>query len=131
MIKAIIVDDEQHCIDRVVNLLNEYADRIVLAASCNTVDSALKTIADLNPDVVFLDVHLQGETGFDFLAKLTNVDFEIVFTTAFDSYAVEAFRFSALDYLLKPVDKDEFARAIEKIEKKKHKVSWYLLKFRK
>ncbi|MBM1107917.1 response regulator transcription factor [Aurantibacter crassamenti] len=117
MLKAIIVDDEQHCIDRVVKLLSDYSETINLLACCNSVDSAIKEIEAINPDVVFLDVHLQNQTGFDLLAKLSKVDFEVVFTTAYDSYAVEAFRFSALDYLLKPIDSVEFERAIEKIEK--------------
>lgn len=117
MLKAIIVDDEQHGIDRVMKLLESYTETIDLMTSCYSVATGLKAIETLKPDVVFLDVHLQDQTGFDLLTKLSKVDFEIVFTTAFDSYAVEAFRFSALDYLLKPIDTDEFACAMQKIKK--------------
>ena len=66
----------------------------------------------------FLDVHLQGDTGFNLLSQLSVIDFEVVFTTAFDTHAVEAFRFSALDYLLKPIDKDEFGNTIERLKEK-------------
>lgn len=116
MLKAIIVDDEQHCIDRVVKLLDTYRKSIELVARCLTVEEGLAQIGILNPDVLFLDVHLRNQTGFDLLTQLARVDFEVVFTTAYDSYAVEAFRFSALDYLLKPIDENEFQSTILKIE---------------
>lgn len=118
MLKAIIVDDEQHCIDRLVELLSDYKDRIQLVASCRTVKEAKGSIESMMPDIVFLDVHLNNVTGFDLLGQLTTNNFELVFTTAYDTYAVEAFRFSALDYLLKPVDKEEFYKTILKIEEK-------------
>ena len=118
MLKAIIVDDEQHCIDRLKKLLGEHLGAIELIGSFKTVKEALKGIETIAPDVVFLDVHLQDETGFDLLARLSPIDFEVIFTTAYDNYAVEAFRFSALDYLLKPVDKEEFAATIQKIVEK-------------
>ncbi|WP_411031729.1 LytR/AlgR family response regulator transcription factor [Spongiimicrobium sp. 3-5] len=118
MLKAIIVDDEQHCIDRIMQLLSGYQETLTLAGSGNTVSEALKLINSERPDVVFLDVHLNDETGFDLLRKLISIDFEIVFTTAYDKYAVEAFRFSALDYLLKPVDAIEFEETITRIREK-------------
>jgi len=118
MLSAIIVDDEQHCIDRLSQLLSDYKDSIKLVASCHTVEDAKNKIESIDPDIVFLDVHLHEETGFDLLNKLQHINFEVVFTTAYDTYAVEAFRFSALDYLLKPVDKEEFQDTVLKIKEK-------------
>ena len=116
MLKAIIVDDEQHCSDRVAKLLQGYRDTLMLVATCNSLSSAKKAISELSPDVVFLDVQLQAHTGFELLSQLPKVEFQVVFTTAYDSYAVEAFRFSALDYLLKPIDEDEFEQTVGKIK---------------
>jgi len=115
MLKAIIVDDEQHCIDRIDTLLQPYANLMVLLGSYNTVADAIRCIHEEQPDVVFLDVHLHNETGFDLLHQLEKISFEIVFTTAYDTYAVEAFRFSALDYLIKPIDPADFAGTMERI----------------
>jgi two-component system LytT family response regulator len=117
MLKAIIIDDEQHCTDRLNTLLSKYSS-ICLVGTCTTVKEATTAIESLRPDVIFLDVHLHEETAFDLLKQLSTIDFEIIFTTAFDSYAVDAFKFSALDYLLKPIDNEDFNNAIEKLQKK-------------
>ena len=118
MLKAIIIDDEQHCVDRISKLLDKHNNNIDLVGICTTVDEAKTTIESELPDVIFLDVHLHEKTGFDLLKQLSNIDFEIIFTTAYDTYAVDAFKFSALDYLLKPIDEDDFYLTIEKIKKK-------------
>lgn len=118
MLRTLIVDDEQHCTDRIVKLLENYADKFTLLGSCDSVETAKESIIKLSPDVVFLDVQLHERTGFDLLAQLPQINFEVIFTTAYDNYAVKAFRFSALDYLLKPVDSEEFGAAIQKIIKK-------------
>lgn len=118
MLKAVIVDDEKHCIDHIIRLIDSVEDDIQVLSICTTVNEALKAISKTKPDIVFLDVHLHEETAFDLLEKLTTIDFEIVFTTAFDSYAVNAFKFSAIDYLLKPVDPSDFERALTKIKEK-------------
>ncbi len=116
--KAIIVDDEQHCIDHLLRLIENLQGDVEVIASCSSVGQAKEAIAKINPDVVFLDVHLQDETGFDLLRQLHSIDFEIVFTTAYDAYAVDAFRFSAIDYLLKPITPSDFERAVSKMRKK-------------
>jgi two-component system LytT family response regulator len=118
MLKTIIIDDEQHCVDRISKLLSKYNNSIDLVGTCTTVDDAKTMIESEQPDIIFLDVHLHEKTGFDLLKQLSNINFEIVFTTAYDSYAVDAFKFSALDYLLKPIDEDDFYLTIEKIKKK-------------
>jgi len=117
MLKAIIIDDEQHCIDRLSLLLDKYKNCINLVSTCSTIDDAKRAIESQQPDVIFLDVHLHEKTAFDLLKQLSNITFEIIFTTAYDSYAVDAFKFSALDYLLKPIDKDDFHNTIGKLQK--------------
>src|SRR5882672_7435749 len=117
MIKAVIIDDEQHCIDRLAGLLKQhFAQTIDLIDSFQTVEQALTGIVKIQPDLVFLDVQIRDKTGFDLLQQLGEINFEIIFTTAYEKYAVQAFRFSALDYLLKPVDPDDLKAAILKLK---------------
>ncbi|MCF6349199.1 MAG: LytTR family DNA-binding domain-containing protein [Flavobacteriaceae bacterium] len=118
MLKAIIIDDEQHCVDRICKLLNKYNNDLDIIKVCTNLDDAKTSIESIEVDVIFLDVHLHEQTGFDLLKQLSNIDFEIIFTTAYDSYAVDAFKFSALDYLLKPIDEDDLSLTIEKLKKK-------------
>lgn len=118
MIKAIIVDDEQHCINALQKLVSPLKDTINVVAAYKTVDDALEGIGKNLPDLVFLDVQIHDKTGFDFLKQLKTVPFEVIFTTAHEQYAVRAFKFSAVDYLLKPIDKDDFQYAIEKLKSK-------------
>lgn len=117
MIKTIIVDDEQHCIDWLKDMLARQPDVDVITA-CRSVDEAEKLLKHLTPDVVFLDVQIHDKTGFDLLRRLEQVDFEVIFTTAYEKYAVQAFKFSAVDYLLKPIDEDELKLALEKVSEK-------------
>lgn len=117
MIRAIIIDDEQHCINRLSGLLQEHfsGEIHVMDAYTNARDGLLG-IEKYKPDLVFLDVQLDnGKTGFDILRETGPADFDIIFTTAFEKYAIQAFRFSALDYLLKPIDADDLKAAIRKI----------------
>src|SRR5882724_2706485 len=119
MIKAIIIDDEQHCIDRLDGLLKQhFVQTINVAGSFQTIEEALTGIRNIQPDLVFLDVQINDKTGFDLLKQIGEINFEIIFTTAYEKYAVQAFRFSALDYLLKPVDPDDLKTAIHKLKDK-------------
>ena len=119
MIKALIIEDEQHCIDRLSNLLATHCKKtIYLAGSFQTLEDGIRGIQQLQPDLVFLDVMLDEHTGFDLLERLDSIPFAVIFTTAHDKYAVEAFRFSAIDYLLKPVDPDDLIEAVEKLKEK-------------
>lgn len=118
MIRAVIVDDEQHCIDHLTRLLKKHSGEIELAGHFMNVNDGIKAIKSLQPDLVFLDVQIHDETGFDLLGKIKEKNFEVIFTTAFDRFAVQAFRFSALDYLLKPVDPDDLTVALKKIQPK-------------
>lgn len=119
MIRALIIDDEQHCIDRLSGQLQAFFPQHVhLMDSLNTAEQGLKAILKYKPDLVFLDVQLTDKTGFDLLKELGDINFQIIFTTAYDKYAVQAFKFSALDYLLKPIDPDDLKQAVAKLVEK-------------
>lgn len=119
MISAIIIDDEQHCIDRLTNLLTNYcSDTVELPGAYKSVEDGIEAIKKIKPGLVFLDVEIKDKTGFDLLQQLPEINFEVIFTTAYDKYAVQAFKFSAIDYLLKPVDADELQAAIKKLNEK-------------
>lgn len=116
MLKAIIVDDEQHCIDHLTALLQKHRDFIELTGASKSLEEAAAFLKQHQVDVVFLDIHLGSQSGFELLKDRTQLDFEVIFTTAFDQYAVEAFRWSALDYLLKPVVAEEFESSIVRLK---------------
>ncbi|WP_431135306.1 LytR/AlgR family response regulator transcription factor [Psychroserpens mesophilus] len=118
MIRTLIIDDEQHCIDRIEKLINDYGDNLKIVGACSTVDEALKKTNSLNPDLVFLDIEIHDKTGFDYLEQLGEFDFNLIFTTAFNNYAIKAFKYSAMDYLLKPIDSDDFSEAIKRLNKR-------------
>src|SRR6185312_5722871 len=123
MIRAIIIDDEQHCIDRLAGLLAEHLPGPVhLMDHFKTAEEGLQAIHRYKPDLVFLDVQLNGRTGFDLLKELGRITFDIIFTTAYEKYAVQAFRFSALDYLLKPIDPDELKQAVARLVDRNPKI---------
>lgn len=119
MISAIMIDDEQSCIDRLSGLLSTHcAQSVRLAGTADSVPKGIQLIESTQPALVFLDVQIGDETGFDLLRKLNEIRFEVIFTTAFEKYAVQAFKFSAIDYLLKPVDPDDLQDAIGKLQEK-------------
>lgn len=111
MIKTLIIDDEQHCIDRIVDLLSDYKDYSIIG-KVQTINEALDATIKLAPDLIFLDIHINRDSAFDYLRQIQTKEFDIIFTTAHDKYAVQAFKFSALDYLLKPITEDDFREAI-------------------
>ena len=120
MLKAIIIDDEQHCVD-VLNamLKKKFADRIELAGSASNTAAGRELIALQKPDLVFLDVEMPNENGLELLMSLDKIDFEVIFTTAHEQYALKAIKLNALDYLLKPFSIDELEDAIKKCTEKK------------
>ncbi|MBO9563685.1 MAG: response regulator transcription factor [Niastella sp.] len=123
MIRTIIVDDEQHCIDRLNKQISEFLPGVVhVMDSFTSVADATRAIEQYQPELVFMDVQLGNDTGFDVLKKLDSINFEVIFTTAYEKYAVKAFKFSALDYLLKPVDEDELVAAVNKLLQKVSKI---------
>ncbi|MDT0687780.1 LytR/AlgR family response regulator transcription factor [Autumnicola psychrophila] len=111
MKRAILVDDEKHCIKVLKILLADFED-IKICATASTVVEAYDAIHTYQPDIVFLDIQLEEENSFDLLDKLSEFYFHIIFTTAYNDYAVKAFRYSAIDYLLKPIDRQQLKNAI-------------------
>ena len=117
MIKAIVIDDEQHCITRLQTLVSDYCPTAVeILGWANSVEDGLQLIKSKKPELVFLDVQINQSTGFDLLEQFTDISFHIIFTTAYEQYALKAFKFSAADYLLKPIDPDDLLLAINKLE---------------
>ena len=118
MLKALIVDDEPKARENLHILLTDFVEGVEVAALCENIAEATQAVREHAPDVVFLDIQLQRETGFDLLTKLQEIDFEVIFTTAYTEYAIKAFKFSAIDYLLKPIDIEELKKAVARVEKR-------------
>ncbi|MEO7309086.1 MAG: LytTR family DNA-binding domain-containing protein [Chitinophagaceae bacterium] len=119
MLTAIILEDEEDNRKLLTGFLRDYCPQIHLLAAVDTVDQAFAAINSFQPDVVFMDIQLKGETSFELLEKFSEIKFEIIFTTAYDSYMLNAIKLSAIDYLLKPINVAELKIAIEKAEKKR------------
>lgn len=113
--KAIIVDDEPYCSESLVALLERYCPDVNVAGVFNNGSDALTVIRQQQPDLVFLDVEMPKMNGFEMLEQLPAINFNLIFTTSYDKYALKAIRFSAIDYLLKPIDREELQRAVQKI----------------
>lgn len=115
--KALVIDDERLARKELISLLSEYAEIEVVGEAVNA-DDAYEKIAQLNPDVIFLDIQMPGKTGFDLLEMLEATP-KVIFTTAYDEYALKAFQVNALDYLMKPVQSDRLRESISKLKKEK------------
>ncbi|MBL0006935.1 MAG: response regulator transcription factor [Saprospiraceae bacterium] len=113
--KAVIIEDEERSTIVLQNLLETYCPDVEVVGNATSVQDGIKTVNALQPDILFLDVQIVGGTGFDILEKLNNTRVSIIFTTAYDHYALKAFKFSAIDYLLKPIDIDELKIAVKKV----------------
>ncbi|HMI04234.1 MAG TPA: LytTR family DNA-binding domain-containing protein [Pedobacter sp.] len=118
MIKAVILDDEIRGSKLLQHKLDSFDDELIVVGVFNEPAKALEAIAGLYPDVLFLDVEMPGMNGFQFLERLGSFDFEVIFTTAYDSYTLEALRLSAVDYLMKPVDEEDLQSAITRLRKR-------------
>lgn len=114
MIKAVIVDDEENNIGALQSLLTQFCPEIDITGTAGNARQAFTVISELQPQLVFLDIEMPMGNGFDLLEKLMPVNFEVIFVTAFDQYAITAFKYSALDYLLKPVSIDDLKRAVSR-----------------
>lgn len=117
MIRAIIIDDERPAREVIANYLAEYCPDVEVVSHASSVREGYTAIKASSPDVVFLDVEMADGTGFDLLSMFDTVDFRVIFVTAYSEYAIRAFRFSAADYLLKPVSIDELIDAVEKVRR--------------
>ncbi len=122
MYKTVIVEDEHHLYEALCLLLEIAAPQQIeiIGQAANATD-AIKLIDDLKPDLVFMDIMLKSGTGFDVLNQITHKAFHLIFTTAYEEHAVRAFKYNAIDYLLKPIDADELKAAIERIRKRRER----------
>lgn len=134
--KSIIIDDEISNQENLQQLLQVYAPDVQICAQADDVDSGLKAILQHRPQLVFLDIQLHHQSGVDLLKQLGEIDFEIIFVTAYNQYGIQAVKFAALDYLMKPIDIDELKDAIGKArkaiaQKQKNERLGYLLEYLK
>ncbi len=120
MIKVIIIDDEKHCIITLQHMLNQM-EGVKIMASTQISTEAKNLIETYQPDIIFIDIEMPQMNGFDILNQFETIPFKVVFTTAYDEYAIKALRLNALDYLLKPIDKNDIEAVIEKY--KNHELS--------
>lgn len=115
--KCIIIDDEIHCIGTLKILLSNDFPEIEILATCKSGEEGILAIEKFNPDFILLDISMPKMNGFEMLSRIKELSFSTIFTTAYDNYAIEAFKVSAIDYLLKPIEKSDLKRAISKIKK--------------
>ncbi len=119
MLRAVLVDDEENGLSALEQKLLEHCPQVKIVGAFTKPELAIVAIEQFKPDIVFLDIEMPGTNGFTLLQQLQYKNFELVFVTAYDHYAIKAIRFSALDYLVKPVDIDELLSAVERAERKK------------
>ncbi len=119
MIRAILIDDEPNALKMLELSLTRHCPEIRIVAKTNNPQEGLKIVQNTEFEILFLDIQMPGLTGFQLLKKLEVIDFEIVFITAYDQYALDAFKVNASNYLLKPIDENTLLKAIDKIKKLK------------
>lgn len=119
MIRSIIIDDEKRAQRVLKNLLKKFCSNVVVLAVCDNVPDAVIAINKYTPDVVFTDIEMPNYSGFELLSFFKEINFEIVFTTGYDEYALKAFEIAAVDYLLKPIQIDQLEKTVNKLKKLK------------
>jgi len=121
--KAIIIDDEKRARISLTYILQEYCPEVTVVAECENLPEGIKAIRKQQPDIVLLDIEMPGHSGLELLDFFdeNEVNFSIIFTTAYNEYALKAFKFSAVDYLLKPIIPEELAEAIQRVSKQKQR----------
>lgn len=119
-LKCILIDDEENGRDVLRNLIVSYCQGVTIVAEAANITSAAQLIKLNNPDFIVLDILMPGGTGFQLLQSLPEINFEVIFVSSYDKYAIQAFKFSAVDYLLKPVEIDDLLRAIDRVRSRVH-----------
>lgn len=114
MIRVIVIDDENHVRDSLIKILHRHCPDVLVVGQANGVASGVEAIKELLPELVLLDIQMKDGTGFDLLSSLPSIDFKVIFVTAFDQFAIQAIRFSAVDYLLKPVNPELLKEAVNR-----------------
>lgn len=115
--KVAIIDDEQYCIGALESMLAELMDNIEIVGKAQSVNTGIELVQNQDIDLLFLDIKLRGGTGFDILEQVKKDNISIVFTTAYSQYAIQAFEYAAIHYLLKPIDEEDLAKALERYHK--------------
>lgn len=121
MIRCVIVEDEEIARNVLKSLLAQYCKDVMVCAEADDISSGKTMIEAYHPDLVFLDIEMPGGSGFKLLNNIENIDFEVVFITAYEQFAIKAIRHDALDYILKPIDPKELVAAVEKVKEAKYK----------
>ena len=116
MLRTVIIDDEDHVRETIGRLLAVHCPQVRLVGEAIGVESGLKVIRNLHPQLVILDIRMDDGTGFDLLNKFETIDFKVIFITAYEKYAIQAFKFAAIDFLLKPVNPEELTDAVKRTE---------------
>jgi two-component system LytT family response regulator len=117
MIKTIIIDDEPYCCEALEMMIGKFCPELIITAVLHSGSEAIAALEKSSPQLVFLDIEMPYMNGFEFLEKVPFINFALIFTTSYDKYAIKAIRFSALDYLLKPIDREELIQAVAKVSK--------------
>lgn len=125
MLTAVIIDDESHSVDVLKTLLATYCTNVRVAATADHAAAGRKLIAEHTPDIVFLDIEMPFESGFDMLDSIEYKEISVIFVTAYDHYALKAIKYLAMDYLLKPVDIDELKQAVKKAAERKEQQNFH------
>jgi len=120
MINAVLVDDEKNALEMLEWQLQTYCPQVTPLALCTNADDGIAAIRKYKPQLVFLDIEMPHKNGFELLQAFADPSFDVIFTTAYDQFALKAFKVAALDYLLKPVDADDLKTSVERFEKKIH-----------
>lgn len=116
MLRAILIDDEADSLEALGILLRKYCPQVEQIAHCQSAEEGLDVIARESPDVLFLDIEMPGMNGFEMLEQIASPNFEVIFVTAYDQYAIDAIKVSAMDYVLKPVDEEELIKTVTRAE---------------
>ena len=124
MIKALVIDDEQKASDVLRLMIERFVPSITQVQTCNDARNAASIIHSFQPDIVFLDIRMPYLDGFEILAQIKNKQFKVIFTTAYNEYTIEAIRFSAFDYLLKPVDTEDLINAVKRYTETKDELGF-------
>ena len=130
MLRALIIDDETKVRDALKELINHFCPQVVIVGEADGVETGLLSINELHPDLLLLDIRMKDGTGFDLLRRVNSNNYRIIFITAHEQFAIQAFKFSAVDYLLKPVDPDDLVQAIDragKLDKEEAVIRWKAL----
>lgn len=116
MLRAVVIDDIDSIRTKNIEIIKSTCPNIAIIGQADSVESGVNLIRQIVPDIVFLDVEMQDGTGFDLLQKLKPINFKVIFITGYEDFAIRAFRFSAIDYLLKPLNPEDLAEAVNKAE---------------